>query len=175
MVFPWLVLPARLKVRSPNSLFARIFCWLVPNRTILQSLLLLIIRLYWGWEFFLTGKGKLSDLDKPTQFFQSLGIPFPHQQAILAGTTECVGGLLLFVGLGSRLVSIPLAIVMTVAYLTADNEVVKNVFNEPDKFLAADEFLFFYAVLLVLLFGPGKISLDWLIKRKVGAPAPSNA
>ena len=126
---------------------------------------LLVIRLYWGWQFFLTGKGKLNDLDKPTQFFQSLGIPFPHQQAILAGTTEVCGGMLLLVGLASRLISIPLAVVMVVAYCTADIELVKNIFHEPDKFLAADEFLFFYAVILVLLFGPGKFSIDWLIKR----------
>ena len=162
-------------MKTPNSFFAKIISWLNPDRTALQSLFLLIIRLYWGWQFFLTGKGKLSDLEKPTQFFQSLGIPFPHEQAILAGSTECFGGLLLLIGLASRLISIPLAIVMTVAYLTADIEVVKNIFHDPDKFLTADEFLFFYAVILVLLFGPGKFSLDWLIKRKVGAPASGNA
>jgi putative oxidoreductase len=159
-------------MRNSNSFLAKIISWLNPGRTILQSLFLLAIRLYWGWQFFLTGKGKLSDLDKPTQFFQSLGIPFPHLQAILAGTTECCGGLLLLIGLASRLVSIPLAIVMVVAYLTADIEVVKNLFHDPDKFLTADEFLFFYAVLLVLLFGPGKFSIDWLIKRKAAPPVP---
>ena len=161
-------------MKTPNSFLAKIISWLAPSRTILQSLFLLVIRLYWGWQFFLTGKGKLSDLEKPTQFFQSLGIPFPHQQAILAGTTECCGGLLLLVGLASRLVSIPLTIVMVVAYLTADIEVVKNLFSDPDKFLAADEFLFFYAVLLVLLFGPGKLSIDWLIKRKAAPPVSGN-
>jgi len=141
--------------------------WLAPGRTIAQSIFLLVIRLYWGWQFFLTGKGKLSDLEKPTQFFASLGIPFPHGQAILAGTTECLGGLLLLTGLASRFVSIPLAIVVTVAYLTADIAVVKNIFIDPDKFLAADEFLFFYAVVLVLLFGPGRFSIDWLVVRKL--------
>lgn len=107
------------------------------------------------------------DLQKPTEFFHSLGIPFPHAQAMLDGATECLGGLLLLVGLASRLVSIPLAIVMTVAYLTADFAVVKNIFIDPDKFLAADEFLFFYAVVLVLLFGPGRFSIDWLFVRKL--------
>jgi putative oxidoreductase len=152
-------------MKNPNSFSAKIISWLAPSRTILQSLFLLVIRVYWGWQFFLTGKGKLADLDKPTQYFQSLGIPFPHQQAILAGTTECLGGLLLLVGLASRLISIPLATVLAVAYLTADIEIVKNFFNDPDKFLASDEFLFFYAVIIVLLFGPGKFSIDWLIKR----------
>jgi len=63
--------------------------WLAPARTLSQSFFLLIIRLYWGWEFFQTGKGKLMDLEKPTQFFQSLGIPFPHAQAILCGKLRC--------------------------------------------------------------------------------------
>ncbi len=166
---------ASTAMKTSNSFVAKITDWLMPSRGVVQSIFLLLIRLYWGWQFFLTGKGKLADLEKPTQFFQSLGIPFPHQQAILAGTTECVGGLLLLIGLASRLVSIPLAIVMTVAYLTADIEVVKNIFNDPDKFLAADEFLFFYAVILVLLFGPGKFSVDWLIKRLTSKSSAAGA
>ena len=31
--------------------------------------LLLAMRLYWGWQFFETGKGKLMNLDKTTEFF----------------------------------------------------------------------------------------------------------
>lgn len=148
---------------------AKYFRWFVPPTSFLQSLLLLVIRLYWGWEFFLTGKGKLMDLAKPTEFFQSLGIPFPHAQAMLAGTTECVGGLLLLAGFCSRLISIPLTILLTVAYLTADLDKVKMIFSDPDKFLAADEFLFLFAVVLVFAFGPGKFSIDWLIGRKVAS------
>jgi len=153
-------------------MLAKYLRWFVPPTTVLQSLLLLIIRLYWGWGFFLTGKGKLMDLSRPTEFFQSLGIPFPHAQAILAGATECFGGLLLIAGLCSRLISIPLTILLTVAYLTADLDKVKVIFSDPDKFLAADEFLFLFLVVLVFAFGPGKFSIDWLLKRKI-APGQS--
>ena len=149
---------------------AKIAEWLAPERAFLQSLLLLIIRLYWGWGFFQTGKGKLMDVQKPTEFFQSLGIPFPHAQAILVGTTECLGGLLLLLGLASRVISTPLTILLVVAYLTADLEIARNIFNNPDKFLAADEFLFLFAVVLVFAFGPGKFSIDWVVRRKI-APA----
>jgi putative oxidoreductase len=69
----------------------------------LQTPLLLIIRLYWGWEFFLTGKGKLMNLDRTTEFFASIDIPLPKLNAILAASTECFGGLLLMAGLMSRL------------------------------------------------------------------------
>ena len=134
----------------------------------------LIVRLYWGWGFFLTGKGKLLDLQKPTEYFRTLGIPFPHAQAMLAGATECCGGLLLLTGLCSRLISMPLTILLSVAYLTADREAVKMIFSDPDKFLTADEFQFLFAVLLVFVFGPGKFSIDWLIKRKV-APSSSGS
>jgi len=150
-----------------KTILNRYFRWFLPEVTLPQSLLLLLLRLYWGWAFFLTGKGKLANLQMPTEFFQSLRIPFPHEQAILAGTTECFGGLLLLAGLFGRLISIPLAILLTVAYLTADLDKVKMILSDPDKFLAADEFLFLFVVVLVLTFGPGKFSIDWLIKRKV--------
>ena len=137
--------------------------WLAPARpvTIVRSayhspLLALAI--------FLTGKGKLLDLEKPTQFFQCLGIPFCHEQAILADATECVGGLLLLLELALRLISIPLMILLTVAYLTADMDKLR-IFSDPDKFLAADEFLL--VVVLVFVFGPGKLSLGWLFARKL--------
>jgi len=44
-------------------------------------------------------------------------------------------------------------------------------FSDPGKFYAADLFTFLFASLLILVFGPGKISLDALIgylrKRRV--------
>ena len=158
-------------MKRPSGIVARYFSWIVPPTSLLQSLLLLLIRVYWGWEFFLTGKGKLMDLEKPAAYFQSLGIPLPHAQAILAGATECFGGLLLLAGLCSRLISIPLTILLTVAYLTADLDKVKMIFSDPDKFLTADEFLFLFGVVLVFVFGPGKFSIDSLIKRQV-FPSP---
>jgi putative oxidoreductase len=149
--------------------------WLAPERTLLQSLLLLVVRLYWGWGFFQTGKGKLMDLQKPTEFFQSLGIPLPHLQAIVVGVTECFGGLLILVGLFSRLISLPLMFVLTVAYLTAEIDAVKAIFSDPDKFVAADEFHFLFAVVLVFVFGPGRISIDWLFLRKMSGVAGENS
>jgi putative oxidoreductase len=129
----------------------------------LQSLVLLIIRLYWGWEFFQTGKGKLMNLDKTAGYFASLNLPLPHLQAALAGSVECFGGLLLLVGLGARLVSIPLIFTMTVAYCTAESAELHAIFSDPDKFTGAAPFLFLYAAVIVLVFGPGKVSIDAMI------------
>src|SRR5262249_60246368 len=122
--------------------------------------------LYWGWQFFLTGKGKLMNFGKTTEFFTSLNLPFPALNAALAGTTEMLGGVLLLIGLASRLTSIPLIIVMIVADLTADLSAAKPIFTEPDKFFAAAPFLHLYACLIVLIFGPGKFSVDYFLARK---------
>ena len=60
-------------------------------------MLLLVIRLYWGWSFFLSGKGKLLNLEKTTAFFTELNLPLPKLNALMAGSAECGGGLLLSV------------------------------------------------------------------------------
>jgi putative oxidoreductase len=132
----------------------------------LQPVLLLVIRGWWGWSFFLTGKGKLLNLERTTSFFTELGLPLPKLNAIMAGSTECFGGLLLLLGLGSRLVSVPLIFTMIVAYATADKEALAAIFSDTDKFTGATPFLFLLACVIVFAFGPGKISLDALLFKK---------
>jgi putative oxidoreductase len=132
----------------------------------LQSPLLLAMRLYWGWQFFQTGKGKLMNLDRTTGFFESLHIPMPHLNAVMAGSTECFGGLLLLLGLGSRVLTIPLIVTMCVAYATAETDALHAIFSDPDKFVSAAPFEFMLCAIIVLVFGPGKFSLDWLISKK---------
>ncbi len=133
----------------------------------LQCPFLLFVRVYWGWQFWQTGWGKLQDISKPIGFFTELGIPFPVFNAWFVSMLECVGGILLILGLASRLISIPLVIDMAVAYIAADREALKSIFSEPDKFYAASPYTFLFASLIVLLFGPGAISLDSLIARYV--------
>jgi putative oxidoreductase len=147
------------------ALWRKLDRWLIALGNALRSPVLLAIRLFWGWQFFLTGKGKFADLAKPTQYFESLGIPFPHAQAILAASLECVGGFLLLIGLASRLISIPLMILLTVAYCTADIDRVRAIFSDPDKFVTADEFLFLFAVVIVFVCGPGALSLDAVLAK----------
>jgi hypothetical protein len=53
---------------------------------------------------------------------------------------------------------------MSVAYLTADFEAVSNIFSDPDKFVKADPFPFLLTALIVLVFGPGRFSVDALLK-----------
>jgi putative oxidoreductase len=131
----------------------------------LQAPLLLALRVFFFWQLFLSGKGKLLNIDKTAEFFATLNIPMPLFSAYLASATECFGGLLLVIGLASRLVAIPVAFTMIVAYVTADYEAVASIFSDPDKFVAASPFPYLLSALLVLAFGPGAISVDALIKR----------
>jgi putative oxidoreductase len=151
-----------------TSIFGRCYGALVRAANLLQSPVLLALRLYWGWQFFITGRGHLENLQKTTEFFQSLHIPFPHLNACLAGGTECFGGLFLLAGLGARLVSIPLIFTMIIAYLTAESDSLKKIISDPDKFVTATPFLFMLACVIVLAFGPGVFSLDWLIEKAGG-------
>ena len=132
----------------------------------LRSPLLLVLRVYWGWQFAQTGWGKLMNLSRTTGFFESLGIPLPKLNALIAGGTECVGGALLVLGLASRLVSVPLAVTMIVAYVTADNEALRALFHDTEKFINAAPFMFLLVALIVLAFGPGAFSLDRVLMRK---------
>ncbi len=139
----------------------------------LQSPLLLIIRLWWGWSFAQSGWGKFGRIDEVAAWFgDTLHIPFPKLNAIMAASTELVGGVLLALGLFARPASIPLAGTMAVAYLTAHREELLAIFSETDKFLEAAPFTFLLASVIVLAFGPGKLSLDHLLLgRKPGTPA----
>lgn len=134
----------------------------------LQSPFLLAIRLYWGWQFMETGWGKLNDIGKVTQFFTSLGIPAPAWNAYFVSALEFGGGVLLILGIGSRLIALPLVIDMLVAYVTADREALLAIFSNPDKFMGAAPFTFLVASLVVLIFGPGRIALDTLVSGKTG-------
>jgi len=88
----------------------------------------------------------------------------PTLNAYMAGATETFGSVLLIIGLASRLTAIPITVVMAVAYLTADLEAVTGIISDPDKFVKADPFPYLISALIVLVFGPGKFSIDALIK-----------
>ena len=137
----------------------------------LQSLFLLVVRLYWGWQLMQSGWGKLHNLAKVTDFFSSLNLPMPAQMAVFISCVEFFGGLLLVLGLLSRLNALVLVVNMLMAYITADREAFFAFFSDPDKFSAAAPYVFLIASLIVLIFGPGFFSLDTLLLRRYPYPA----
>jgi putative oxidoreductase len=132
----------------------------------LKSPFLLAVRLYWGWQFAQSGWGKLHHLDKITGFFTSLQIPFPAVSAHFISGLEFVGGILLILGLGSRLTGFLLAGNMLVAYWTADREALSSIFSDPGKFYIADPYTFLFASAMVLVFGAGLFSIDAILARR---------
>ena len=154
------------------KLLERLYRPLIRAADSLQSVFLLAVRLYWGWQFIEDGWGKLHNLEKVTEFFTSLGLPAPGLTATFIGGLELVGGILLAIGLGSRLIALLLTGNMLTAYITADREALSSVFSDPDKFYAAAPYTYLFASLIVLIFGPGKFSVDaWLTKKWKWKPA----
>src|ERR1700722_4045028 len=135
--------------------------------SLLQSPMLLAVRLYWGFQFAQTGWGKLHNLAKITGFFASLNIPFPAFNAPFVSTLEVVGGILLMIGLFSRPIALLLAGHMLVAYWTADREALTSLFSEPGKFYVADPYTFLFASLMVLIFGAGFFAVDTYIAKRL--------
>src|SRR6201998_1562957 len=133
---------------------------LVTGANSLKSPVLLALRLYFFWQLFLIGEGKLSNIGKVSEFFASLHIPLPALNAYFIGSLECFGSLLLIAGLASRPLALLIGASMIVAYITADFDAISNIFTDPDKFVKADPFPFLLTALIIYVFGPGAFSLD---------------
>ena len=113
----------------------RLYSGFVRAVSSLQSPFLLVVRVYWGWQISQNGWGKLHNLPHVTEFFASLGLPAPALTAAFVSSFEFLAGILLALGLLSRIVALGLVIDMTMAYLTADRESFLAFFSNPGKFL----------------------------------------
>ncbi len=129
-----------------------------------SHLFLLAVRLFWGSQFLIAGKGKFEDIQEVANYFQSLHIPFPLANAYFVSGVEFFGGALLLLGLLSRLASLPLIGAMAVAFLTAEWEATSHIFSDPLTFIGRSPFTFLMASLTIFSFGPGLFSLDRFLK-----------
>lgn len=137
---------------------------------LLQSPFLLAVRLYWGWQLATNGWAKLHNLSRVTDYFSSLGVPHPGLTAPFVSSTELICGVLLALGLLSRFASLVLTIDMANAYVFGDRTALLSIFSDPDKFTAATPYTTLCAVFVILIFGPGKICLDALLKHFLSPP-----
>lgn len=128
-------------------------------------LLLFAIRLFWGVSFAITGWGKLQAISKTAAFFASLHIPAPLFHAYIVGGIETIGGILLVLGLASRLSSLLLSGIMLAALLLAhDLGSITHLHDFPTLVQQAP-FSYLFAALTILAFGPGSLSFDTIIKK----------
>ena len=124
-----------------------------------QSISLLLARLTVAYGFYQPAMQKWSDISIVADWFGTLGIPFPTLNAYLAASTELLGVVLLTLGLFTRLISVPLMVVMVVAITTV---------HLSHGFAAGDngfEIPLYYLLFLALFasLGAGKLSLDHLL------------
>ena len=122
----------------------------------------LLLRLVFGWFWLETGWAKLHNLEFFAQRFVEWGIPLPMLSATVSGATDLVGGALLILGLGTRLVAIPMIVNMLVALAV----VVLPTISTVNEFVELDEVLYVCVLFWLLMAGPGKASLDHLFARR---------
>lgn len=128
------------------------------------SLGLLILRLGTGLICAVHGYPKMTGLGSQekasrahlTVSIERMGLPFPYFLAIVVGTIEFVGGLMVAIGLFTKPAAFAVAVVMLVA-------TGRNFFQK--QFLGSADFPFsvLIAALAVALIGAGAISLDSLL------------
>ena len=128
-----------------------------------QDFSLLIVRLILAYGFYGPAMKKLNDFQAVQEWFRdSLHLPFPHLNAVLAVTTEVSGVILIFLGLMTRFISLPMMVVMVVAIATVHWS---NGFHASNN---GFEIPLYYMIMLFVLLstGPGKFSLDETIFKK---------
>jgi putative oxidoreductase len=131
----------------------------------------LVTRLVMGQAFHQTGSGKIANFARTVSFFTDLGIPLPEANAFFVSRLEFWGGLLLLVGLATRLVAAGLASTMVVALATADRAKFLDALRGTGDGGLTDVVPFVYLLLLgwLVLAGPGAVSLDALVARWLGS------
>lgn len=123
----------------------------------------LVTRVTLGWIFIESGWGKLHNLDNVISFFESLNIPFAFLQAPFVSVLELGCGILILLGLLTRLAALPLILIMIVAICTAKRE---ELFDF-SMLSGTSEFLFITLLLWLSAYGSQIFSLDQLIRKKM--------
>ncbi len=132
----------------------------------LQSPVLLILRLTWGWQLCESGYGHLTHIQRTIDAFKGWGVPLPGINVYISGVTELVGGSLLILGLATRYISLPLVFNFIVAIAAASRTDIADAFRQKgfldawDTIINDSAFPFLMLAMIMLAFGPGAFSLD---------------
>jgi putative oxidoreductase len=131
----------------------------------LHSLLLLATRFYVGWQFTKSGWIKITSWDTTLGLFRDeYHVPLlpPHLAAVMGTCGELGFPILLYLGLYTRLGALGTFFVNAMAVISYR----QVLFAEGYEAALDDHFLWGYMLLVVMVFGPGKASLDhWLERR----------
>ena len=118
-----------------------------------------LIRLVLGYVFILAGVQKLLYPAAAGERFLGLGFPLPAFTAGLVGVLEALCGLLILLGLFTRLAAIPLAVIMAVAIVTTKLPRLAGGFWEFAPAVRLDAAMFLLAI-FVIINGADRFSVD---------------
>ena len=127
-----------------------------------QDLATLVVRFYLALPFWNAGNVRLNSWDSQAFLFEwehPLPLLSPSMAAWVTTAAELVLPVLLIVGLFGRLAALGLGIMAATIYFVIGGAYA----------IGAEQFPWMAAGLLLFLTGPGRISLDHLIARAVGA------
>jgi putative oxidoreductase len=164
-----IVTPAVVVSKKPVTL---VYSLLIAFADKLQSPFLLLIRIYIGYQCIISGWAHLHHISETSDFFAKLHIPNPEVSVVFSATTELVGGALLLVGFASRFVGLILTGNFIVAMLTVQlrnydfsfRELGAAIWKDQNPILNDTAFPFLATAIIILIFGPGWLSVDGLIK-----------
>lgn len=141
-----------------SRIFAGYLAWAGP----------LAVRIVVGWVFLWTGWQKLHFLPQMIENFRSWGIPAPDILTPFVSGVEFVGGLLLLIGFLTRFISVPMMIIMIVAIVSAKWDDVDSL----QTLLGFEEVSYFVMFAWLGIAGPGPVSLDHLILKRLRPNRP---
>jgi putative oxidoreductase len=118
-----------------------------------------LARLTVGLVFMFSGWGKLHALPDTVERFAEWGIPMPAFNARLASFTELFGGILVLIGLGTRIAVLPMAFTMVIALITAKRSEIEGFVDLVGQL----EWSYIVIFLWLAVAGAGPLSLDGLI------------
>jgi len=124
----------------------------------------LVMRLVVGYVFMKTGWAKLNNLPQMIQNFTEWGVWFPKIMTPFASGVECFGGVMLMLGLFTRIPAGMLVVVMLVAIRVAKWDDIDSL----ETLLGFEEVTYLAAFLWLAIAGSGAVSLDRLLLNATG-------
>jgi len=125
----------------------------------------ILIRLIVGAVFVSEGIQKfLFPEERGSGRFEKIGLPFPEFLGDFVGFFEILCGLLVLIGLFSRLAAIPLIIIMIVAFATTKAEVLANQGFWELLHGSRTDWAMLLGSIFILIAGSGKWSFDRLFR-----------
>ncbi len=128
----------------------------------LRDIPLLLFRLVLAYGFYEPAMMKVKNLSGIAEWFGSMNYPLPMFSASLSMVTEISGIILMILGLGSRIIAIPMMFLMVVATFTVH---ISNGFAAGDNGFEIPLYYFLMLFALVV-YGSGKYSVDYLIGKR---------